>query len=110
MSSRQHHGAGKKIQTFCKTRVFQKPGEFLTLYETTRARRILVVEDDPDISSLIKLHLEGGGFQVGAVADGKSGLKGAVSGDVDLVILDVGLPILSGLDVCRHLTERGSRP
>lgn len=78
--------------------------------ETTRTRRVLVVEDDPDISSLIQLHLEGGGFQVGVVADGKSGLKGAVSGDVDLVILDVGLPNLSGLDVCRHLTELSSRP
>jgi DNA-binding response OmpR family regulator len=74
------------------------------------ARRVLVVEDDPDISSLIRLHLESAGFDVRVVSDGHSGLQGATSGDFDLVILDVGLPALSGLDVCHHLVERASRP
>jgi DNA-binding response OmpR family regulator len=77
---------------------------------TTPTRRILVVEDDPDISSLIRLHLQNAGFHVRVVCDGHSGLKSATAGDVDLVILDVGLPALSGLDVCHHLVERASRP
>lgn len=80
------------------------------MHEPTRTRRILVVEDNADISSLIRFHLESAGFHVSVASDGQSGLKRATAGDVDLVILDVGLPGLSGLDVCRHLIERSSRP
>jgi len=80
------------------------------MHEPIRARRILVVEDDPDISSLIRFHLENFGFQVRVVSDGKSGLEGATAGGVDLVILDVGLPGMNGLDVCSKLVEHSSRP
>jgi DNA-binding response OmpR family regulator len=73
-------------------------------------RKVLVVEDDPDISSLIRLHLESAGYRVTVVSDGASGLKAATGGDVDLVVLDVGLPELSGLDICHHLVVRPSRP
>jgi DNA-binding response OmpR family regulator len=80
------------------------------MHEPVRIHKVLVIEDDPDISSLTRLHLDGAGFQVRVVSDGESGLQCALAGDVDLVILDVGLPALSGLDVCRHLSERSSRP
>jgi DNA-binding response OmpR family regulator len=80
------------------------------MHEPNLTRRILVIEDDPDISGLIRLHLESAGFEVSVVSDGKSGLQAALAGDVDLVILDVGLPLLSGLDVCSHLCARDSRP
>lgn len=80
------------------------------MHEPNRTRRILVVEDDLNISALIQLHLESAGFEVGVAYNGNSGLQGAMAGDVDLVILDLGLPLLSGLDVCRRLTERRSRP
>jgi len=80
------------------------------MYESTRTRKIFVIEDDPDISSLIRLHLESAGFHLKVFSDGTSGLQGALAEEVDLVILDVGLPTLNGLDVCRHLGQRRVRP
>ena len=50
------------------------------------AGKVLVVEDDPDIAALIRLHLEGAHCQVSVATDGKQGLKAALSEPVDLVV------------------------
>ena len=64
---------------------------------------ILVVEDDQDISQLVKLHLEDLGSQVELVYRGDTGLERALSETYDLIILDLMLPGLDGLDLCRRL-------
>jgi len=74
-------------------------------------RKILVVEDDPDISSLVELHLIDAGNEVELSGDGKAGLERALGQPFDLVILDIMLPGIDGLEICRHLrTEKPELP
>jgi len=67
------------------------------------AHAILVVEDDPDIGSLVELHLTDAGHRVEIEPNGTRGLERALSGDFELVILDLMLPGVDGLEICRRL-------
>ena len=71
--------------------------------------KILVAEDDPAILAGVRDTLEVEGFAVLTARDGESAAKLAESEDPDLVILDVMLPRLSGIDVCRKLREKRIR-
>ena len=64
---------------------------------------ILLVEDDPDIRHLVSYKLTRGGFDVVDVADGLAALRAARDNPPDLVLLDVRMPRMSGLEVCREL-------
>jgi two-component system phosphate regulon response regulator PhoB len=68
-------------------------------------RRILVIEDDPDIVELLQYNLEKEDFQVFAATDGKTGLEMAKRGTADLLILDLMLPQLSGIEVCKEIRK-----
>jgi two-component system, OmpR family, copper resistance phosphate regulon response regulator CusR len=68
--------------------------------------RILVIEDEPRILAFVSRGLEAEGFTVDAAGDGPNGLRRAVVGDYDLVVLDLLLPRLDGLAVLRGLQER----
>ena len=67
------------------------------------SRRVLVIEDDPDIGRLITLQLAELDCESRLVADGVSGLAEAQEGRYDLVILDLMLPLVDGMEVCRHI-------
>ena len=67
------------------------------------SRRVLVIEDDPDIGRLITLQLAELDCESRLVADGVAGLAEAQAGRYELVILDVMLPRLDGLQICRRL-------
>ena len=67
---------------------------------------ILVVEDEPDIRELVRLHLEREGFAVAEAADGRQALDLARTERPNLIILDLMLPEMSGLEVCRILRTR----
>jgi len=69
-------------------------------------QRVLVVEDDRDIASLVKLHLNEIGCDVELTHDGTDGLVKALSGGFDLVVLDLMLPGTDGIEICRRLRER----
>jgi DNA-binding response OmpR family regulator len=71
---------------------------------------ILVVDDEPKIVKLAKDYLEQGGFQVLVAADGKTALRTARSEKPDLVVLDLMLPEMDGLDVCRALRRESDVP
>jgi two-component system, OmpR family, phosphate regulon response regulator PhoB len=64
---------------------------------------VLVAEDDPDVRDLVVFKLEQSGYQVVAVPDGPAALNAAQQVHPDLVLLDVSMPGMSGLDVCRML-------
>ena len=64
---------------------------------------ILLVEDDPDIRHLVSYKLTKGGFDVVEAADGVAALHEARCRRPDLVILDVRMPRMSGLEVCREM-------
>jgi two-component system alkaline phosphatase synthesis response regulator PhoP len=68
---------------------------------------ILVVEDDPVLCEVLKDGLEHEGYRVQTVADGRAAVAAVRSEPPDLVVLDVMLPALSGLDVCRQLRSSG---
>ncbi len=68
-----------------------------------KPRRILVVEDEEDIVGLLTFHLEKEGYQVESAPDGALALRQAVDNPPDLVILDIMLPEVDGLEVCRRL-------
>ena len=71
---------------------------------------ILVVDDEPRIVQLVRDYLEHGGFTVLTASDGPSALRSARTGRPDLVVLDLGLPGLDGLDVTRSLRREGVVP
>lgn len=71
--------------------------------------RILIVEDEERISAFIAKGLRADGHLPTVVADGRVGLDQALSGDHDLMILDVGLPGLDGFEVLEQLRAQGSR-
>lgn len=72
--------------------------------------RVLVVEDDPTISEVVVRYLEREGLEVEAVADGRDALDAAARQWPDLVVLDLMLPGIDGLEVCRRLRARAPVP
>ena len=69
--------------------------------------RVLVAEDDPDISESLVRALGREGYDVTHVATGPAALSAALGGQTDLLVLDLGLPGMDGLEVCRSLRRRG---
>src|SRR3990172_3108832 len=65
--------------------------------------RVLLVEDEHRLSSVLKKGLDEGGFAVDAAFDGEEGLFLAQSEDYDLILLDIMLPKMDGIEVCRRL-------
>jgi len=70
-------------------------------------QKILIIEDESDMVLGLRKNLEWDGFEVIAASDGDSGLSAAMSNHPDLILLDIMLPRLSGLDVCRRLRNGG---
>jgi DNA-binding response OmpR family regulator len=71
-------------------------------------KRILVIEDEGDIARLIRLHLNDLGFLVTIAGDGNTGLRRASMGSWDLIVLDLRLPGIDGLEICRRLRQNSS--
>ena len=72
--------------------------------------RILVVEDEPSIREVVSLYLRRAGYQVTVVADGHAALESLSAQLPDLVVLDLMLPGVDGLEITRWLRERGDTP
>ena len=67
------------------------------------SRKILIIEDNLDIAKLLSLHLRDLDCEVALAGDGDGGLRAAQSGRYDLIILDLMLPGVDGLEICRRL-------
>jgi DNA-binding response OmpR family regulator len=73
--------------------------------------QVLVVEDEADIAELVALHVGNMGHKVEWVADGRDALERARAGGLDLIVLDLNLPRMDGLEICRTLrAERDNTP
>lgn len=68
-------------------------------------RRILVIEDDSAIVELLTIHLRDLGCEVSTAPNGSVGLEAAQGGNFDLIILDIMLPGLNGLEICRRIRQ-----
>lgn len=71
--------------------------------------RVLVVEDDPSVRAALERALRGAGHQLDATGQGARGLELAATGTYEAVVLDLGLPDLDGLEICRRLRASGHR-
>ena len=67
---------------------------------------ILLVEDEPNVVSVIKRGLTEYGFEVSVAGNGATGLQMALDNDFDLIILDVMLPVMDGIQVCKRIREQ----
>ncbi|MBV9043061.1 MAG: response regulator transcription factor [Acidimicrobiia bacterium] len=72
----------------------------------TTTPRVLIIEDDPNVAEVVSRYLEREGYAVDTSADGLEGLERALAEPPDLVVLDLMLPSLGGLDVCRRLRAK----
>lgn len=66
-------------------------------------KNVLIVEDDPDILELLQIHLKDLGCKTQISSDGETGLQAAIDFPFDLIVLDIMLPGIDGLEVCRQL-------
>lgn len=72
--------------------------------------RILIVDDDPQIRDVLRIALTQAGFSVREAGDGAEGLAKARGGGDDLIVLDIGLPEMDGLEMCRRLRAERNTP
>lgn len=73
-------------------------------------RKILIVEDEQKIARFLELELKYEGYEVEIANNGRDGLEKGKSSDIDLIILDLMLPGLSGIEVCRRLRQTSEVP
>ncbi len=78
----------------------------MTIVET----KILVVDDDPAIAEMLTIVLQGEGFRTVVVGDGVEAVKAAEEHNPDLILLDVMLPGMNGIDVCKAIRETSTVP
>ena len=71
---------------------------------------VLFIEDDRAIRAALRLALEDEGYDVREAGDGRSGLAGLAAGGIDVVLLDLRLPDMSGFDVCREIRSSSQVP
>ena len=71
--------------------------------------KVLVVDDDRSVRDALRRALSLGGYEVEGAGDGEEGLANVASGSPDAVVLDIGLPGVDGLEVCRRLRSDGNR-
>lgn len=74
------------------------------------AEKILLVEDEEKLARMVELELRYEGYEVTKAADGRAGLEQALSGNFDLVLLDIMLPELNGMEVLRRLRKESDVP
>jgi len=68
--------------------------------------KLLVIEDEPKVAAFLKQGLEEKGFEIDLVFDGQLGRKFAFENEYDLIILDLVIPYIHGLDLCKQIRER----
>ncbi len=74
------------------------------------AQKILLVDDEPAVTDLLAYNLRKSGYDLLVAADGREALRLAQQGDPDLILLDLMLPEIDGLDVCRELRKTSNVP
>jgi len=72
--------------------------------------RVLIADDEPNIREVISFALERAGFGVATARNGSEALQQFRRGPIDLVVLDVGMPEMDGLEVCRHIRKTSDVP
>ena len=74
------------------------------------AKTILVVDDDPHIRDVVVFAVEKAGMVAGEVSDGRQALQAAKGSQYDLIVLDINMPEMDGLEVCKELRKTSDVP
>src|SRR6187401_3368020 len=77
---------------------------------TAQAQTVLVVEDESSIASFVSLYLKNAGYSVRTAANGTEALTQAAKGDLTLIVLDLMLPDIDGIEVCRRIRKSSDVP
>lgn len=72
--------------------------------------KVLLVDDDAELAELLRDYFSGEGFAVDTVPDGAAGVIAALTGDYDVVVLDVMMPVMDGIEVLRRIRQASSVP
>ena len=72
-------------------------------------RKILIIEDDPDIAQLVTMHVREAGYEAIHVDNGEQGLQEVEKSNPDLLVLDLMLPGMNGLEVCKQVRKQNER-
>ena len=73
-------------------------------------KKILIVEDEKDISEILAYNIQRQGYEVDTAYDGETGLEKALTGEYDLILLDVMLPKMDGFEICKRVRENLQTP
>ena len=73
-------------------------------------KHILIIEDDPEIIRLLEIHLTDLIYSTSKAMDGEEGLDMALKNDYDLILLDLTLPSMDGIEICKKLREEKNTP
>ncbi|MBT8198213.1 MAG: response regulator transcription factor [Acidimicrobiia bacterium] len=78
--------------------------------ESIKGGTVLLIEDDPDIADVVRLYVEKAGFRLAHAVSGRAGLDIASGSPIRAVLLDLGLPDMDGVDVCKELRAASDVP
>jgi len=81
----------------------------MSLTGAKEKENVLIIEDEEGIARILQLELEHEGYRTGLARDGRTGIEMALSGEWDLILLDVMLPELNGIEVLRRLRQHDQR-
>ncbi|OUM99536.1 MAG: DNA-binding response regulator [Paenibacillaceae bacterium ZCTH02-B3] len=81
----------------------------MSLTDAREKESILIIEDEEGIARILQLELDHEGYRTGLARDGRTGIEMALSGEWDLILLDVMLPELNGIEVLRRLRQHDQR-
>src|SRR5215218_3560762 len=103
---RAHRDAAASSHCYCRSQISRHLDCHKGTRGTNMKSKILIVEDEPAMVAGLRDNFEYEGYEVISAADGVSGLEKALSDNPDLVVLDVMMPRMSGLDVCKQLKAK----
>lgn len=76
----------------------------------TAPRHVLLVDDDPQLCSMLAEYLRGDGFSVATVHDGQAGVTAVAEGEIDVVVMDITMPVMDGFEALRRIRATSDVP
>jgi CheY-like chemotaxis protein len=114
------HGKGKDLQRIAKLPCIAAPVSLESVSGMTEmahemdkdsnGRRVLLVDDDLQLCQMLAEYLQGEGFEVVTVHDGQAGVDAANAGGVDVVVMDITMPVMDGFEALRQIRKASNVP